>query len=149
MQNIARAVFDFSLDDKKHFEFLFETEGNLKLLWQFVYLSFIDQELLMLELRYKQHSEDFNVINNLQTKTGCHKVTLEPRASILWIQCWNSDLQRYQRFLLRESKIWMHNFNETSTRPDLRIMEWHIMHWDANANKNMIFSWTQLLGKIY
>ena len=70
MQNLARAVFDFSLDDKKYFLFLFETEGNLKLLWQFVYLSFIDQELLMLELRYKQHSEDFNRINNFQTETG-------------------------------------------------------------------------------
>ena len=49
MQSLARAVFDFSLDDKKRFEFLFETEGNLKLMWQFVFLSFMDQELLMLE----------------------------------------------------------------------------------------------------
>ena len=70
MQSLARAVFDFSLDDKKHFEFLFETEGNLKLMWQFVFLSFMDQELLMLELRYKQQAEDFNRINTHQFETG-------------------------------------------------------------------------------
>ena len=32
MQNLARAVLDCSMDDQKRFEFLFETEGNLKLI---------------------------------------------------------------------------------------------------------------------
>ena len=70
MQNLARAVFDFSMDDQKRFEFLFETEGNLKQMWQFMFLSFMDQELLMLELRYKQHAEDFNSINAIQLEMG-------------------------------------------------------------------------------
>ena len=35
-------------------------------MWQFIFLSFMDQELLMLELRYKQHADDFNGINAFQ-----------------------------------------------------------------------------------
>ena len=35
-----------------------------------MFLSFMDQELLMLELRYKQHAEDFNRINTHQFETG-------------------------------------------------------------------------------
>ena len=53
MQSLARAVIDFGMDDKKHFELLCETDENLKLIWQFIFLSLIDEELLMLELRYK------------------------------------------------------------------------------------------------
>ena len=34
------------------------------------FLSFLDRELLMLELKYKQHSEDFNRINNYQIEHG-------------------------------------------------------------------------------
>ena len=70
MQSLARAVFDFSMDDKARFELLFETEGNLKLIWHFIFLSFMDQELLMLELKYKQHAEDFNRIHAVQVETG-------------------------------------------------------------------------------
>ena len=47
-----------------------ETAWNLKLMWQFIFLSFMDQELLMLELRYKQHAEDFNRINTFQIENG-------------------------------------------------------------------------------
>ena len=39
-------------------------------MWQFIFLSFMDQELLMLELKYKQHSEDFSRINNYQIEHG-------------------------------------------------------------------------------
>jgi hypothetical protein len=70
MQSLARSVFDFSMDDKDRFNFLFERKGNLKLLWQFIYLSYMDQDLMMLELRYKQHAEDFARINAYQTETG-------------------------------------------------------------------------------
>ena len=55
---------------KNVFEFLVETEGNLKLMWQSVFLSFMDQELLMLELRYKQHADVFNRLNAFQIETG-------------------------------------------------------------------------------
>ena len=85
MQNLARAVFDFSLDDKKRFEFLFETEGNLKQIWQFMFLSFMDQELLMLELRYKQHAEDFNRINAHQLETGLIAKKDGPKVYCLFI----------------------------------------------------------------
>ena len=59
MQSLAKSVFDFSMNDEDRFKLLFETEGNLKLIWQFIYLSFFDQDLMMLELKYKQHAEDF------------------------------------------------------------------------------------------
>ena len=39
-------------------------------MWQFVFLSLMDQEMLMLELRYKQHTEDFNRITALKLETG-------------------------------------------------------------------------------
>ena len=71
MQNMAKAVFDFSMTDSDRFKFLFEMGRNLKRMWQFIYLSFFEQELLMLELRYKQHAEDFNRINAVQLETGC------------------------------------------------------------------------------
>ena len=31
-----------------------------------MYLGFFDQDLTMLELKYKKHAEDFNSINTLQ-----------------------------------------------------------------------------------
>ena len=79
MQSLARAVFDFSMDDKVRYNLLFETEGNLKLMWQFIFLSFMDQELLMLELKYKQHSEDFNRINNYQIEHGLIAKRMDPK----------------------------------------------------------------------
>ena len=70
MQNRARAVFNFSMDDEKHYEFLLETEGNLKLMRQFIFLSFVHQELLNLELRHKHNAVDFNRINAFQIENG-------------------------------------------------------------------------------
>ena len=67
---MARAVFDFSMDEKTRCEFLFGTEGNLSLMWQFIFLSFMHQELLMLELKCKQHSDDVDRINKFQIKHG-------------------------------------------------------------------------------
>ena len=70
MQLMAKAVFDFSMEDNDCFKLLFETGSNLNWMWQFIYLSFMDQELMMLELRYKQYAEDFNHINTFQMETG-------------------------------------------------------------------------------
>ena len=70
MQSLAKSVFDFSMNDEDRFKLLFETEGNLKLIWQFIYLSFFDQDLMMLELKYKQHAEDFQRINAFHHEAG-------------------------------------------------------------------------------
>ena len=70
MQSLAKSVFDFSMNDEDRFKLLFETEGNLKLIWQFIYLSFFDQDLMMLELKYKQHAEDFQRINAFHQEAG-------------------------------------------------------------------------------
>ena len=43
-QSLVKPVFYFRMDDKKRFELLFETEGNLKLIWQLSYSSFSDQD---------------------------------------------------------------------------------------------------------
>ena len=40
VQNMAKAVFDFSMKDEDRFEFLFETGKKLKLMWQFIFISF-------------------------------------------------------------------------------------------------------------
>ena len=63
MQLMAKSCFDFSMEDNDRFKLLFETGSNLKWTWQFIYLSFMDQDLMMLELRYKQYAEDFNGID--------------------------------------------------------------------------------------
>ena len=39
MQLMAKAVFDFSMEDNDRFKLLFETGSNLKRIWQFIYLS--------------------------------------------------------------------------------------------------------------
>ena len=70
MQLMAKAVFDFSMEDNDRFKLLFETGSNLKRMCQFIYLSFMDQDLKMLELRYKQYTEDFNGINTFQMEKG-------------------------------------------------------------------------------
>ena len=70
MQSLAQSVFDFSMNDEDRFKLLFEMEGNLKLIWQFIYLSFFDQDLMMLELKYKQHAEDFQRINAFHQAAG-------------------------------------------------------------------------------
>ena len=51
-------------------ELLFETEGALKLMWHFIFLSFLNQELLMLELKCKQHAEEFSRINCSSDRNG-------------------------------------------------------------------------------
>ena len=70
MQALAKSVFDFSMNDEDRFKLLFETEGNLKLIWQFICLSFFDQDLMMLELKYKQHAEDFQRIKAFHQEAG-------------------------------------------------------------------------------
>jgi hypothetical protein len=39
MQIMAKAVFDYSMEDNDRFKLLFETGSNLKRIWQFIYLS--------------------------------------------------------------------------------------------------------------
>jgi len=39
MQIMAKAVFDYSMEDNDRFKLLFETGSNLKWIWQFIYLS--------------------------------------------------------------------------------------------------------------
>ena len=70
IQVIAKTAFNFNLDDKTRLENLFGSEGNLKKMWLFIYLSFHDQELLMLELRYKQYADDFTRLNEFQKQGG-------------------------------------------------------------------------------
>ena len=70
MQSLAKSVFDFSMDDNDRFKLLFETEVNLKLMWQFIYLSVFDQDLMMLELKYKQHAKDFQRRNAFHQEAG-------------------------------------------------------------------------------
>ena len=43
--NWAQAIFDFQMDDAARFNFLFANEGNIKRIWQFIYLCFADNEL--------------------------------------------------------------------------------------------------------
>ena len=38
-QIMAKAVFDYSMEDNDRFKLFFETGGNLKRIWQFIYLS--------------------------------------------------------------------------------------------------------------
>jgi hypothetical protein len=71
IQILAKAVLDFSMNDTARFDFLFHNkEENLKLIWQFIYLSFYDQDLMMLELRYKKYAEVFTRINDFQLQCG-------------------------------------------------------------------------------
>ena len=39
MQLMAKAVFDYSMEDNDRFKLLLETGSNLKRIWQFIYLS--------------------------------------------------------------------------------------------------------------
>ena len=54
LQNLAQAIFDYKMDDADWFGFLFANEGNIKRIWQFIYLSFVDNEQLLAEQKYKQ-----------------------------------------------------------------------------------------------
>ena len=67
---MAKTAFDFNLDDSTRLENLFGPDGNIKTMWLFIYLSFHDQEMLMLELRHKQYAEDFNILNEFQIQRG-------------------------------------------------------------------------------
>ena len=70
VQVMAKIVFEFNLDDATRLENLFGPEGNIKKMWLFIYLSFYDQELLMLELTSKQYADDFNTLNEFQIQKG-------------------------------------------------------------------------------
>jgi len=70
IQVMAKTAFDFNLDDSTRLENLFGPIGNIKKMWLFIYLSFHDQEMLMLELRHKQYAEDFNKLNEFQIQKG-------------------------------------------------------------------------------
>ena len=72
IQILAKAVFDFSMNDIQLvwiFFFTVAKEENMKLIWQFIYLSFYDQDLLILELRCK-NAENFTRINSFQLQCG-------------------------------------------------------------------------------
>ena len=60
IQLLAKSVFDFGMDDNERF----------KLLWQFVYLSFFNQDIMIFELKCKQDAEDFQRINTFQQEGG-------------------------------------------------------------------------------
>ena len=57
------------MDDEARFNFLFANEGNIKRIWQFIYLSFVDNEQLQGE-KYKHQRGDFGRINEYQCSTG-------------------------------------------------------------------------------
>ena len=67
MQSLARAVFDFSLDDKKRFEFLFETEGNLKLKWQLMFLKFHASRIVDAGIKVQTTCEGFQLNQYIST----------------------------------------------------------------------------------
>ena len=70
MQSFAKVVFDFGIDDKERFEILFNNEMNIKFLWQFIFLSFLDHDPFLMEVRHKQYVNDFVRINKTQLETG-------------------------------------------------------------------------------
>ena len=53
LQNLAQAIFDYKMDDADWVGFLFANEGNIKRIWKFIYLSFMDNEQSLLEPKYK------------------------------------------------------------------------------------------------
>ena len=58
------------MDGSTRLENLFGPGGNMKKMWLFIYMSFHEQEMLMLELRYKQYAEDLNELNEFQIQRG-------------------------------------------------------------------------------
>ena len=84
---MAKTAFDFNLDDKTRLENLFGPEGNLKNMWLFNYLSFHDQELMILELRYKQYAEEFTRLNEFQKQGG--RYDCQKKMQIKCIVCSN------------------------------------------------------------
>ena len=112
VQNMAKAVFDFSMTDANRFKFLFETGKNLKLMWQFIYLSFFDQELLMLELKHRQHAEDFNRINAFQIENGVIAKKDGPKVYRLFkLFCLKDRV--FNSLVIRERKVIVHVSTET------------------------------------
>ena len=67
----ANLVFDFKISDADKYNILLETSKNgIKLIWQFIYLSYQNQELLMLDQRYKHYADTFDRINKFQRNGG-------------------------------------------------------------------------------
>ena len=49
---------------------MFEMNSRIKLIWQFIFLCYQDEQIYMLELRHKQYAEDFNMLNEFQIQRG-------------------------------------------------------------------------------
>ena len=71
IRSLDRYLYESLQKDNERFKLLFDTESNLKLIWQFGYFSFFfNQDIMLLELKYKQHAEDFQRINTFQQEGG-------------------------------------------------------------------------------
>ena len=58
--------------DNERFKLLFDTETNLKLIWQLVYFSFFNQDIMILELKCKQTCRRFSTNQHFSTGRWIH-----------------------------------------------------------------------------
>ena len=70
IQHTVKFAFDFQISDADKYNILFECKNGIKWIWQFIFLSYYDQELLLLESRYQHVAKDFERLNTFQTQKG-------------------------------------------------------------------------------
>ena len=70
IRHTAVLSFDFQISDADKHKLMFETRNGIKLIWQFICLSYQDQELLMMDQRYQQYAKTFDRIHNFQVQAG-------------------------------------------------------------------------------
>ena len=70
LQHTARIAFDFQISDADKYTILFDCRNCIKWIWQFIFLSYHDQELLLMEPRYQHVAKDFERVNTFQKQKG-------------------------------------------------------------------------------
>ena len=70
IQHTAKIAFDFQTLDADKYNILFARKNGIKWIWQFIFLSYHDQELLLLESRYRYVAKYFKHLNTLQSQRG-------------------------------------------------------------------------------
>ena len=66
----VRTAEDFTLEDEEKYTLLFNEGDRLKRIWEYIYVSFNEQEILLTEPGYGNYCVDFDALKKYKKQTG-------------------------------------------------------------------------------
>ena len=70
LRALVRTAEDFTLEEEEKYALLFNEGDRLKRIWEYIYVSFNEQEILLTEPGYGNYCVDFDALKEYQKQTG-------------------------------------------------------------------------------